>query len=131
MAVEKSIERNADCFYLLGESLGFTNILQHSHIHTNDNVPIQDNTDFPSRKEKIDRQVKDLLDQNIIKPESSYNTPVWIVPKKARFERQQTMEDGIKFPLVKRKTIGDAYSFLNNGHSRSIRWCQNTSRFSA
>ena len=72
MAVEKSIERNADCFYLLGESLGFTNILQHSHIHTNDNVSIQDNTDFPSCKEEIDRQVKDLLDQNIIKPESSY-----------------------------------------------------------
>ena len=27
MAVEKSIERNADCFYLPGESLEFTNVL--------------------------------------------------------------------------------------------------------
>ena len=38
---------------------------------------------LPAHKEKIIRQVDELLKNKMIKPsQSPYNTPVWIVPKK-------------------------------------------------
>lgn len=70
--VEKSIKENADCFHLPEESLGFTNSSQH-RIPTSDNISIHTRQYRfpPAHKEEIDRQIKDLLDQNIIKSSES------------------------------------------------------------
>jgi len=114
MAVEESIKRNADWFYLPREPLGFTNVLQH-RIHTNDNVPIHTSQYrfLPAHKVEIDRQVKEL-DQNIIKPsESPYNTPVWIVPKKAGSNGNRRWRMVLDFRSLNEKTIGDAYPLPN------------------
>lgn len=115
MAVEKSIKRNVDCFHLPEEPLEFTNVLQH-RIPTSDNIPIHTRQyRFPPvHKEEINRQVKELLDQNIIKPsESPYNTPVWIVPKKADPKGNKRWRMVLDFRALNEKTIGDAYPLPN------------------
>lgn len=115
IAIENSIKRNADCFHLPEESLEFTNVLQH-RIPTNDNIPIHTRQyRFPPvHKEEIDRQVKTLLDQNIIKPsESPYNTPVWIVPKKPDSKGNKKWRMVLDFRALNEKTIGDAYPLPN------------------
>jgi len=60
---------------------------------TNVKAEIRTNTDTPvyskfyqypmALKDEIDRQIEELLENNIIRPSRSpYNSPVWIVPKK-------------------------------------------------
>lgn len=113
--IEELIKRNADCFHLPEEPLGYTNILQH-RVPTSDNNPIHTRQyRFPPvHKKEINRQVKDLLNQNIIKlSESSYNTPVWIVPKKADSKGNKRWRMVLDFRALNEKTIGDAYPLPN------------------
>lgn len=104
--IEELIKRNADCFHLPEEPLGYTNVLQH-RVLTSDNNPIHTKQyRFPPvHKEEINRQVKDLLDQNIIKlSESPYNTPVWIVPKKADSKGNKRWRMVLDFRTLNEKT---------------------------
>jgi len=81
--IKKGSEK-ASCFYLSGENLEHTNILQH-RIPTINEIPIHTRQyRFPAiHKDEINKQVNELLDQNIIKlSRSPYNMPVWIVLKK-------------------------------------------------
>jgi len=83
--VERLIERNSDCFYLSDEKLDYMNVLEHQ-IPTINEIPIytRQYRFLLIHKDEINRQVNKLLEQEIVKPlKSPYNTPMWIVPKKA------------------------------------------------
>jgi len=62
-----------------------------------------------------------LLEGSIIKPsQSSYNTPIWIVPKKEdskgnkrKLERKILQRMVLDFRALNDKTIGDAYPLSN------------------
>lgn len=75
-----------DVFHLPGEKLNATNVLKH-RILLYDESAIVNEKQYrfpPAHREEVDRQVKELFEDGIIvSSESSYNTPVWIVPKKA------------------------------------------------
>lgn len=77
-------EENFDLFHLPGDYLGKTTAVEHE-IPTTDSVLInvKQYRYPPMHKEEIDKQMKELLENDILKPSKSpYNRPLWIVPKK-------------------------------------------------
>jgi len=113
--VSELIERNHDLFQLPGERLGCTTITEHK-IATSDEQPI--NTKQyrfpPIHKDEIDRQVNEMLKNDIIKTSMSpYNSPLWIVPKKADSKGNKRWRLVIDFRALNEKTLGDAYPLPN------------------
>lgn len=113
--VEGLIEKNSDCFHLPDEKLNHTNVLEH-RIPTINEIPIHTRQyRFPViHKDEINKQVNELLEQEIIKPSKSpYNTPVWIVPKKADSKGNKRWRMVLDFRELNEKTVGDAYPLPN------------------
>jgi len=113
--VSELIEKNHDLFQLPGEKLGCTTITEHK-IVTSDEQPI--NTKQyrfpPVHKDEINRQVNDMLKNDIIKTSMSpYNSPLWIVPKKADSKGNKRWRLVIDFRALNEKTLGDAYPLPN------------------
>jgi len=113
--VERLIEKNSDCFHLSGEKLDYTNVLEH-RVPTINEIPIHTwQYRFPViHKNEINKQVNELLEKEIIKSSNSlYNTPVWIVPKKADSKGNKQWRMVLDFRGLNDKTVGDAYPLPN------------------
>lgn len=101
--------------YLPGDKLGSTTAAKHT-LFTTDEIPI--NTKqyrFPVvHREEIKKQVQDLLANEIISPSTSpYNSPLWIVPKKADSSGNPRWRMVIDYRALNEKTISDAYPLPN------------------
>lgn len=82
--VEDLVEQNTDLFHIYGDKLSHTKVFEHK-IKLTDDITI--NTKQyrypPIHRQEIGRQMKELLENDIVTPStSSYNSPLWIVPKK-------------------------------------------------
>ena len=102
-------------FHLPGDTLTCTNKIAH-RITTTDGTPVHTKQYRfpPAHKQEIERQVSTLLDDEIIKPSSSpYNSPLWIVPKKADSHGNKRWRMVIDYRALNEKTIGDAYPLPN------------------
>ncbi|CAK9834654.1 Retrovirus-related Pol polyprotein from transposon 17.6 [Anthophora retusa] len=109
--VYKIIKEFSDRFYLPGDKLDKVPNFHHS-IHTTDEVPINTRQYRypPIHQEEIQQQVGTLLSQGIIKHSTSpYNSPLWIVPKKADNEGNKRWRMVIDFRALNEKTISDKY----------------------
>jgi len=109
------VERHQDRFYLPEDLLGQTTITSHK-IPTTDDLPI--NTKQyrfpPIHKVEINKQVSQLLSNDIIRASiSPYNSPVWVVPKKADSHGNKRWRMVIDYRNLNEKTIGDAYPLPN------------------
>lgn len=109
------VKRHQDRFHLPEDTLGKTAFTFHK-IPTIDDVPI--NTKQyrfpPIHKAEINKQVSQLLSSDIIRPSTSpYNSPVWIVPKKADSKGNKRWRMVIDYRNLNEKTIGDAYPLPN------------------
>lgn len=109
------IKRNSDLFRLPGERLGHTDAVSHK-ITTADDHPI--NTKQyrfpPIHKEEINKQVDELLNNDVIKVSNSpYNSPLWIVPKKPDSKGNKRWRMVIDFRSLNEKTLDDAYPLPN------------------
>jgi len=109
------VERHQDRFYLPEDLLGQTTITSHK-IPTTDDLPI--NTKQyrfpPIHKVEINKQVSQLLSNDIIRASTSpYNSPVWVVPKKADSYGNKRWRMVIDYRNLNEKTIGDAYPLPN------------------
>ena len=85
------INSKYDLFHLSGDALGKTNVVTHN-IPTIDDIPghTKKYRYPPIHKEKIDRQMKELLESDIIRPSKSpYKSPLWIVSKKPDTQRSK------------------------------------------
>nr|XP_034174769.1 uncharacterized protein LOC117601733 [Osmia lignaria] len=114
-SIRNLISNNADRFYLNEDELGATNKIFH-RIITIDEVPVNiKQYRYPQAlKEEVNRQVKELLDKDIIEHSSSpYNSPIWIVPKKEITQGNKSWRLVIDFRKLNEKTISDAYSLPN------------------
>ena len=70
----------------------------------------------PVHKAEVRRQINKLLESGIISPSSSpYNSPLWIVPKKADQNGIKRWRLVIDFRALNEKTIGDAYPLPHIG----------------
>ena len=113
--VQRILCKYHDLFHLPDEKLGHTNAIQHG-IQTMDPVPV--NTKQyrfpPVHKKEIDKQVKILLENEIIKPSlSPYNSPIWIVSKKPGPDGEPLWRMVIDFRDLNERTVPDAYPLPN------------------
>lgn len=97
--------------------LTFTNEIKHK-IKLTDSVPVKNKTyRYPYiHKEEVQNQIEDLLRNNIIRHSSSpYNSPVWIVQKKADASGIPKWRLVIDYRKLNEKTIDDSYPIPNIG----------------
>ncbi|CAL1680952.1 unnamed protein product [Lasius platythorax] len=109
------VVRHSDRFYIPGEYLGKTNVINHKII-TADETPvhIKQYRFPPVHREEINKQVSELLQKDIVIPSTSpYNSPVWIVPKKADSLKNKKWRMVIDYRRLNEKTTGDAYPLPN------------------
>jgi len=109
------IENHSDRFHLPFDNLEYTNAAQH-FIPTINEVPIHTKQyRFPPiHKEEINKQVSELLNNDIIEYSTSpYNSPIWIVPKKPDSAGNKRWRMVIDYRALNEKTIGDAYPLPN------------------
>ncbi|XP_057658512.1 uncharacterized protein LOC130895308 [Diorhabda carinulata] len=100
-----------DIFHKDKDNLTFTNEIKHE-IKTLDEVPVHTKSyRYPYiHKEEVQRQIKKMLDDGIIRPSSSpWSSPVWIVPKKTDASNKQKWRIVIDYRKVNEKTLEDRY----------------------
>jgi len=110
--VTKLIDRYSDLFQLPDEELSCTNAIKHRIITTDERSVNTKQYRFPPiHKNEIDKQVSNLLNNDIIKTsDSPYNSPLWIVPKKPDSKGNKKWRlVVIDFRRLNEKTLGDAY----------------------
>jgi len=108
------IRKHSDKFHLPSDALGCTNATQHV-IPTINEIPIhpQQYRFPPMHKQEINKQVGTLLHDSIIEPSTSpYNSPLWIVSKKADSAGNKIRQMVIEYRALNEK-IGDAYPLPN------------------
>ena len=102
-------------FYLKNDRLGYTTVLRH-RIQLTDEKPVSKKGYRypPIHREVIRKEVTDLLENKEIFPsDSPYNSPVWVVPKKADPQGNKRWRMVIDYRALNEKTIGDAYPLPN------------------
>ena len=102
-------------FYPPGDRLGCTNAIKHK-INLTDNTPIYKKgyRHPPAHKEIIEKDTQELLkNKSIIPSNSPYNSPVWVIPKKADYEGNKKWRVVIDNRALNEKTVGDAYPLPN------------------
>jgi hypothetical protein len=101
-------------FYLPGDKLSCTNAARHTiHLGAGVTPIITRPYRLPeNRKEEIDRQGKQLVEDCIItKSDSPWNSPLLIVPKRAGPDGRPKWRMVVDFRKLNEKTTGDAHPF--------------------
>ena len=104
-----------DIFHQEGRKLTFTSEVKHE-IKTKDEVPIHSKSyRYPFiHKSEVDRQIKKMLEDGIIRPsQSPWCSPIWIVPKKLDATGQQKWRIVTDYRRLNEKTIDDRYPLPN------------------
>ena len=97
------------------EKLSFTHEIKHSII-TKDDIPIKSKIyRYPYiYKDEIQKQILEMLKSGVITPSNSpYNSPVWVVPKKADALGINKFRLVIDYRKLNEKTIDDNYPIPN------------------
>lgn len=108
-------ENYSDVFYTENTPLTFTNQIKHC-INTSDENPIFSRTyRYPQiHKAEVDKQIKAMLEQNIIRPSNSpWASPIWIVPKKVDATGQRKWRLVVDYRKLNEKTVSDKYPIPN------------------
>lgn len=107
--VNRLIKNHSDRIHLEGNELGATDVLEHRINTVDDNPIFTKQYRLPHHlKGEVDRQVKELLDQGIIKhSRSPYNSALWVVPKKPDADGKPRWRLVVDFRPLNKKTIGD------------------------
>jgi len=113
--VTEIINKYSDLFQLPDKELSCTNVIKHKIITTDEKPVNTKQYRFPPiHKNEINKQVEDLLNNDIIKTsESPYNSPLWIVPKKPDSKGNKRWRLVIDLKALNEKTFGDAYPLPN------------------
>lgn len=109
--LKEILNKYQDLFQPPDEKLPFTTRIE-AEIRTADDSPVYGKTyPYPlSLTDEVNKQVKKLLDDGIIRPSRSpYNSPVWIVPKKADASGEKKYRMVIDYRKLNSKTISDRY----------------------
>lgn len=104
-----------DIFYKDGDDLTFTNDVKHS-LQTNNPQPIYTKIyRYPhALKEEVDKQIKEMLENGIIRHSNSpYNAPIWVVPKKLDASERKKWRMVIDYRKLNDATKEDKYPIPN------------------
>lgn len=113
--VHNLINEHDDLFHLPTNTLQYTNTISHT-LPTTDDLPVHTKQyRFPPiHKEEINKQIQDLISNDVIQPSTSpYNSPLWIVPKKPDSKGNKRWRMVIDYRALNEKTVGDAYPLPN------------------
>lgn len=105
------IKTSAKVFHRPNTKLSCTTNVE-CRINTEDDIPVyQKSYPYPQAyKEEVDKQISKLLEDGIIRPSrSAWNSPVWIVPKKADASGEKKFRLVIDYRNLNQKTISDRY----------------------
>jgi len=111
-----TFEQYSDIFYLEGDPLACTDAVFHEANSPATSQPI---TERPYRlphrhKEEINKQMKQLEEDNIIAPsQSPWNAPLLVVPKKADKDGVVKYRVCVDFRKLKQISVRDAYPLPN------------------
>lgn len=99
-----------------GDYLTCTDLITH-RIPTLPNVPAVNTRPYrlpEANRKEVDRQVQEMLEQGIVQPSnSSWNSPLLLVPKKPDAEGNKKWRVVVDFRKVNEITIGDSYPLPN------------------
>lgn len=93
-----------------GSELASTNV--RAEIRTSTEEPIYTKSyPYPvCMREEVERQIKELLSEGIIRPSKSpYNSPIWVVPKKPKPNGEKQYRMVVDFKRLNAVTIPDTY----------------------
>lgn len=105
------ISRHRLLFSEPNESLTYTSAVV-AEIHTKSNEPVYSRYyPYPMHlKDEVEKQIRELLQQGIIRPSKSpYNSPIWIVPKKSDASGQKKFRMVIDYRKLNEQMIPDRY----------------------
>ena len=104
-----------DLFFLEGDSLGATSAIKHNiSITKPDPINVKPYRVPECHKEEIDRQMKDLEQQGIIKKSTSpWNAPLLVVPKKVDASGKKKWRVVVDYRKLNNVTVGDAFPLPN------------------
>lgn len=108
-------KKYSDIFHTESQPLTFTNQIKHA-IKTKDEIPIHTKSyRYPFiHKPEVERQMKSMLDQGIIRPSNSpWSSPIWIVPKKTDASGKKKWRIVVDYRKLNEKTIDDRYPLPN------------------
>lgn len=115
--VKDVVHNFSDLFFMDGDSLGFTNIIEHSIDLEPGKGPIHAQPyKIPhSYKPEVKRQIEEMLSQKIIQPSiSPYNAPIVVVKKKGLDSSgNPKLRICLDFRRLNDVTISDAYPLPN------------------
>jgi len=109
------IKKYQQSFYIKGEKLTFSSVIKHK-IQTHNELPIHSKSyRYPYvHKQEVQKQIEQLLDQNIIQPSNSpYSAPIWIVPKKDDASGEKKWRLVIDYRGLNNVTVTDKYPIPN------------------
>lgn len=109
--LQEIIFRHRELFTEPNETLTYTSAVI-AEIHTKTEEPIYSRYyPYPMHlKEEVEKQIEDLLKQGIIQPSRSpYNSPIWVVPKKADASGQKKYRMVIDYRKLNEQTVADKY----------------------
>lgn len=109
------LAQNKDLFYYESDNLTFTHEITHEIRTKNENPIYCKIYRYPQIHEKeIERQVKEMLEQGIIKESNSpYNSPLWIVPKKLDNSKIKKWRIVIDYRKLNEISIDDKFPIPN------------------
>lgn len=115
--VENLVHNYSDVFFLEGDNLGYTNIIEHGIDLEPGKGPIHAQPyKIPhSYKPEVKRQIDEMLEQKIIRPSiSPYNAPIVVVKKKGLDSNgNPKLRICLDFRRLNDVTISDAYPLPN------------------
>lgn len=104
-----------DIFFLPNDTLTATKSVKHK-ITVTDPTPINSKIyRYPEiHKAEVDKQIKKMLNQGIIRPSvSPYSSPLWIVPKKMDASNERKWRIVIDYRKLNNVSVGDSYPLPN------------------
>lgn len=113
--LKQILRKNEDLFFKEGDYLTSVKEVKHQ-IVTTDSRPIYSKIyRFPKiHEEEVNKQIREMLQQNIIQPSNSpYNSPIWVVPKKVDNSGEQKWRIVIDYRKLNEVTIEDKFPIPN------------------
>lgn len=114
--MEKICTQFSSQFYIEGDVLGYTDIATHKlPFHKqSQTINIRPYRLPESHKTEVNKQVQEMLKNNIITPSvSPWNSPLLVVPKKADSLGNKKWRVVVDFRKLNELTVGDAFPIPN------------------
>lgn len=114
-SLEKILKKNKDLFFHEGQKLTCTHEIKHEIVTTTDRPIYSKIYRYPQiHEQEINKQIKEMLSQGIIKESNSpYNSPLWVVPKKLDNSGQEKWRIVVDYRKLNEATIDDKFPIPN------------------